>query len=213
MRPLKRLLKTSDEPCLDTLPQMGGLDNSARGKVLRVAAYLFQQKGYARTTVRELATMVGIQSGSLFHHFKTKDEILIAVMQEAICFNTARLEHDIQQASGTLNQIKALILAELQSINGDTGSAMAVLVFEWDSLTTKQQAPLLSMRDNYENIWLNLLTKAHAEGVIQHPPFIWRRLIGGAIAWTVTWYNPTGSMNLEQLSEVLLEMGQGQKSS
>ena len=208
MRPITRLTRSIEEHGLDALPQMGGLDNSARGKVLRVAAYLFQQKGYARTTVRELATMVGIQSGSLFHHFKTKDEILIAIMQEAICFNTARLEHDIQQVTGTINQIKALILAELQSINGDSGSAMAVLVFEWDTLTQKQQAPLLNMRDNYENIWLDVLKRAQAEGIIQHSPFIWRRLIGGAIAWTVTWYNPKGTMSLEQLSEVLLQMGQ-----
>ena len=191
---------------IDSLPYMAGLDDSPRGKILRVAAYLFQQQGYTRTTVRDIATMVGIQSGSLFHHFKTKDEILLAIMHEAICYNTTRLEHAIAQHTQTLDQIKALILAELQSINGDTGSAMAVLVFEWQTLTMEQQAPLLSMRDYYESIWLDILTKAQGEGIIHHSPFIWRRLVGGAIAWTVTWYKPSGSMSLEQLSDVLVQM-------
>jgi len=65
---------------LDDLPQVGGLNDSPRGRVLRAAAYLFHLQGYSRTTVREIAQVVGIQSGSLFHHFKTKEDILCAVM-------------------------------------------------------------------------------------------------------------------------------------
>lgn len=208
MRQIVGLAAKEEPVSVEKLPCMGGLDDSPRGKILRVAAYLFQQQGYTRTTVRDIATMVGMQSGSLFHHFKSKDEILLAIMFEAIGYNTTRLQHAIAPHSQTIEKIQALILAELQSINGDTGPAMAVLVFEWQTLTTAQQAPLLSMRDYYESIWLDVLATAHAEGVIQHSPFIWRRLIGGAIAWTVTWYKPTGSMSLEQLSEVLLQMGQ-----
>ena len=49
---------------------------SARGKLLQTAAHLLRSKGYERTTVRDLAGAVGIQSGSIFHHFKSKDEIL-----------------------------------------------------------------------------------------------------------------------------------------
>src|SRR5690606_24421106 len=56
--------------------------DSARGKLLQTAAHLFRSKGYERTTVRDLAGAVGIQSGSIFHHFKSKDEILKAVMEE-----------------------------------------------------------------------------------------------------------------------------------
>ena len=47
----------------------------ARGKLLQTAAHLFRSKGYERTTVRDLASAVGIQSGSIFHHFKSKDEM------------------------------------------------------------------------------------------------------------------------------------------
>ena len=57
---------------LNALPPIGGMDDSPRGRVLRAAAYLFNEQGYARTTVRELAQVIGIQSGSLFHHFKTR---------------------------------------------------------------------------------------------------------------------------------------------
>ncbi|MDR9778931.1 helix-turn-helix domain-containing protein, partial [Rhizobium hidalgonense] len=73
MRQIVGLAAELEPVSIKNLPCMGGLDDSPRGKILRVAAYLFQQQGYTRTTVRDIATMVGIQSGSLFHHFKSKD--------------------------------------------------------------------------------------------------------------------------------------------
>ena len=42
--------------------------DSAKGRLLQAAATLFKEKGYERTTVRDLGKAVGIQSGSLFHH-------------------------------------------------------------------------------------------------------------------------------------------------
>ena len=67
--------------------------DSARGKLLQTAAHLFRNKGFERTTVRDLASAVGIQSGSLFHHFKSKDDILRAVMEETIRYNTASVSY------------------------------------------------------------------------------------------------------------------------
>jgi AcrR family transcriptional regulator len=107
--------------------------DSARGKLLQVAAHLFRNKGYERTTVRDLAGAVGIQSGSIFHHFKSKEEILRAVMEETIRYNTALMRAAIADASNVRERVLALIRCELQSIMGGSGEAMAVLVYEWRS--------------------------------------------------------------------------------
>ena len=72
----------------------------ARGRLLHEAAKLFRDKGYERTTVRDLAAAVGIQSGSLFHHFRTKEEILKAVMVETIRLNTALMQAAVDMAAG-----------------------------------------------------------------------------------------------------------------
>ena len=114
--------------------------DSARGKLLQVAAHLFRNKGYERTTVRDLAGAVGIQSGSIFHHFKSKDEILRAVMEETIRYNTALMRAAIAEAGSVREQVLALIRCELQSIMGGSGEAMAVLVYEWRSLSEEGQA-------------------------------------------------------------------------
>lgn len=56
--------------------------DSPRGRLLTAAARQFRQKGYGATTVRDLASEVGILSGSIFHHVKNTEEILFGIMLE-----------------------------------------------------------------------------------------------------------------------------------
>src|SRR5450830_226437 len=180
--------------------------DSARGKLLQTAAHLFRNKGFERTTVRDLASAVGIQSGSIFHHFKSKDEILRAVMEETIHYNTAMMRASLEEANTVRERVLALIRCELQSIMGGSGEAMAVLVYEWRSLSAEGQAQVLALRDVYETIWLQVLGEAKAAGYIKGDVFITRRFLTGALSWTTTWFRAEGSLTLEQLAEEALLM-------
>lgn len=179
---------------------------SPRGKLLQTAAHLFRSKGYERTTVRDLASAVGIQSGSIFHHFKSKDEILRSVMEETIIYNTALMKAALAEADSLRERVLALIRCELQSIMGGTGEAMAVLVYEWRSLSEEGQRYILELRDAYEQFWLEVLGEARAQGYVQGDPFILRRFLTGALSWTTTWFRPEGPMSLDQLCEEALAL-------
>ena len=191
-----------------TLVDAGQLTDpdSARGKLLQTAAHLFRNKGFERTTVRDLAGAVGIQSGSIFHHFKSKDEILRAVMEETIHYNTAIMRAALSEVTTVRERVLALIRCELQSIMGGSGEAMAVLVYEWRSLSAEGQAQVLALREVYETLWLRVLGEAKAAGYIKGDVFITRRLLTGALSWTTTWFGADGSLTLEQLAEQALLM-------
>jgi AcrR family transcriptional regulator len=115
--------------------------DSARGKLLKVAALCSATKAMNAPPVRDLAGAVGIQSGSIFHHFKSKDEILRAVMEETIVYNTALMRAALAEAANVRERVLALIRCELQSIMGGSGEAMAVLVYEWRSLSEEWAGP------------------------------------------------------------------------
>nr|WP_284709325.1 TetR/AcrR family transcriptional regulator [Marinobacter sediminum] len=181
--------------------------NGARGRLLKEAARLFRDKGYERTTVRDLAAAVGIQSGSLFHHFRTKEEILKAVMVETIRLNTALMQAAVDAAGSAREKLRALVRAELESINGQTGEAMAVLVFEWRSLSEVSQADVLELRDIYEKLWIDVLESLKQEGSLVADPFVVRRMLTGALSWTVTWYKPgRGGLTLDGLTDEVMAM-------
>lgn len=191
---------------IDEISTIRCFEDTPRGRVLSGAAYLFYKQGYDKTTVRQLAQFIGIQSGSLFHHFKSKDEILATVMEQTIIYHLARLKEAAAKSDQLEEKLRHLIYAELLSITGDTGAAMAVLVHEWSALSHDHQQHLLQMRQEYEQVWLNVIQALKDQGRIKHDAYVWRRLVGGAIAWTVTWYNPTGKINMNDLTDMVWDM-------
>lgn len=179
---------------------------SAKGRLMRAAAHLFKTKGYERTTVRELGAAVGIQSGSLFHHFKSKEDILLGVMEETIIINMARMHEALKHAADARERLLALITCELESVHKDTGEAMSVLVYEWRSLKEDKQKYILKLRDEYETLWLSTIKECANEGLIKNEPFILRRLLAGSIGWSTTWYRPDGDMSIQDLAKETLAL-------
>ncbi len=192
---------------VSTQPQqiVNGMDDSPRGKLLSAAARLFRDQGFDRTTVRDIAREVGIQSGSLFHHFPTKEDILFTVMVEVIRFNTERLRAAIAGKSDPAEQLRALIRAELQAIIGDTREAMSVLVYEWRCLTPAHQQETLALRAIYEQLWMDALEALRSTGRLQADAFITRRLITGMTSWSSNWFDAHGSLTIDQLTDIILD--------
>jgi AcrR family transcriptional regulator len=179
------------------------MDDSPRGRVLRAAAHLFLTRGYAQTTVRDLAREVGILSGSIFHHFESKEEILEAVMSEVSNLNAGRMREVAAADQPPLPRVRALIRCELDSIHGETSEAMTLLVSEWRSLSGPAKERVLLARDRYEDVWLDALRAAHDE-LLPIDAFLLRRLLQGMTASTANWYRPRGPLSLDALTEHIL---------
>lgn len=184
--------------------QIYGMDDSPRGKLLSAAARLFRDKGFDRTTVRDIAAAVGIQSGSIFHHFPTKEDILFAVMVEVIRFNTERLQRMLDGLEAPTERLHALVRGELLSIIGDTREAMSVLVYEWRCLSPQKQQEALELRAIYEELWLAELRALQQAGYFTDDPFVMRRLITGMASWTNTWFDQHGSLALDDLAAIIV---------
>lgn len=180
--------------------------NSPKGMVIGKAAHLFRERGFERTTIRDLARQVGILPGSIFHHFRNKDEILRVVMHESIVLNLARIRARLDDCMTPATRLHALIASELWAINGETGEAWTVLVREWRCLSAQGQVSILQLRDEYEAIWLEVLGEARNAGLIHSDPFIVRRLLAGALNWTVNWFRRDGALSLDELADEMFRL-------
>ena len=180
--------------------------SSPKGALLAAAAGLFRTQGYSRTTVRDLAKVVGIQSGSLFHHFKTKEDILEAVMAETIIVCTEQMRSALEGPTTIREKIQSLLECEIHAILGETGLGLGVLVFEWDSLSDSNRSRVLELRSIYEGIWLSVFEEAKNEGILVMEPALLRRFLTGALSWIVNWYNPEGDLRIPELAESAIRM-------
>ena len=181
-----------------------GMDETPRGKLLSAAARLFRVQGYDRTTVRDIAAAVGIQSGSIFHHFASKEDILFAVTMEVIRFNTERMRLATEGIADPEQRLRGLIRAELQSIVGDTQEAMIVLVRDWRCLAADKQEEALAVRAVYEGYWMQALNDLQEDGRLDADPMVMRRLINGMTSWTSNWFDADGSLDMDGLADVIL---------
>lgn len=193
----------SIEPLLQTMIADGRITNpdSPKGRILVAGAKLFCRKGYNRTTVRDLAAEVGILSGSIFHHFKNKDEILFGVMAEVVNALTEALKGALAQAHTPMDKVRALIHTELSFIHGPTGDAATVLVYEWASLPGEYQQQILQSREVYDQLWEQTLSDAREQHLLDMEPDVMRQLLHGAIAWSVHWFREGAGLSLDDLVE------------
>ncbi|WP_444930708.1 TetR/AcrR family transcriptional regulator [Microbulbifer sp. SSSA002] len=161
--------------------------DSARGRLLNAAARLFEQKGFARTTVRDLAAEVGILSGSIFHHFSSKEQILCEVMREVTIFAGARMRTAAERSRSPQERLRACIQCELEAIHGLAVPGFSILVVEWRSLSEDSQQEVLRLREEYEQIWRDAIEAAQCPG---GDPALVRRLLVGALSHTYSWFKP-----------------------
>ena len=180
--------------------------DTAKGRLLRAAAALFRENGYGGTTVRDLAAKVGILSGSIFHHFSSKEEILFSVMQDVVVEMEEALRASLALAETTRDKVRTLIMTELSFIHGDASDATAVLMHEWRNLSPEQQERLLKGRKAYFGLWQQTLERAREEGMTVIEPEYLRQLLHGALAWTTYWYRPGGKLSLDQLADRALAL-------
>ncbi len=181
------------------------MDDSPKGRILRAASHLFITRGYASTSVRELAAAVGIQSGSLFHHFDTKADILETVMVEVIGLNTERMREAMIASPTPLQRLRALVTCELTSIHGETSEAMSLLNAEWRTLEEKARARVLVLRDAYEQLWVDTIAACSGD-VVSMKPALMRRLILGMIAQSGYWFDREGTMGLDDLTDAIMSL-------
>ncbi|MEX2962179.1 TetR/AcrR family transcriptional regulator [Microbulbifer sp. TYP-18] len=178
--------------------------DSPRGRLLNAAARLFDQKGYARTTVRDIAAEVGILSGSIFHHFGNKEEILSCVMQQVTVYARARMAQAVEAAASPRERLRACILSELEAIHGLAVPGFSILVLEWRSLSSQNQKKVLRLREDYERIWHGAIAAAKGP---QSDAALIRRLLQGALMHTYNWFKPSAKgMSLQQLADEVLNV-------
>ena len=191
---------------LSELSEFGPLTelNSAKGRLQQASARLFKEKGYGKTTVRDIAAAVGIQSGSIFHHFKNKEEILLAIMSDTILRVLSAMHDALAETDDVIAQLQQLILLELKAIHGEQFVGFSLLVSEWRALSALNQQQVLTLREHYEKLWRGVLTRAYQQEKVTVDALYLRGFIRGALIETTNWFNVTGQDSLEQLALKLM---------
>jgi|SRR5450830_739242 len=178
-----------------------------RDRILRSAAQLFRQKGFKGTTVRDIAEAVGIQSGSLFHHFASKEEILLEIMREAFVSVCLAHERVLATEPDPIRQLRALIHEELDAIlSEERRDYHAVLYFDWREAPEAALPELTLLRKRFQGCWLQALHACAQAGILRCPPDIAEHVIYGTLRGVMTWFKKGGRYTPEEFGDVFAHL-------
>ena len=183
-------------------------DGNRRQALLSAAARLFRVQGFDATSTRDIAAAVGMHSGSPFYHFKSKDALLYAVMEEGMHGAIARQTKALLgTATGQpLVQIRRLIRAHFDTLLGPGNDFVPVMLYEHRSLNTRQRAALAKLQVEYESAWTPVLEALHASGRLRAPVKLSRLLMLGALNWSVQWFDRKKGASIDGLTDAAMAL-------
>lgn len=176
-------------------------DESRRNELIAESARLFREQGYDKTTVRDIAAAVGMQAGSWFYHFKTKQDILVAVMEQGMARSLAEIEAIAAQSLPPREAFRQLVLVHLKTLLAPNHDFIPVLLYEGRALDAAERSKIVALTDRYEAIWEEVIEALQRSGDWSMPTRLDRLLLFGALNWTAQWYRADAGLGIEELAE------------
>lgn len=171
--------------------------------VLNEAARLFRSRGYEGATMREIAKAAGLQAGSLYCHFATKEELLRAVYIRGVEQICEAVQAATQKHTDPWDRLEAACVAHLEAILRDDDYAQVVVRVR-PSDAPAVQDDLVRLRNQYEALFMQLLKDLPlARGTDRQAL---RLMLMGALNWAQTWYRPDGRSHPRAIARKFVQL-------
>ncbi|MCB0992026.1 MAG: TetR family transcriptional regulator [Acidimicrobiales bacterium] len=166
---------------------------SGRQTITDEAARLFITKGYAQTTLRDIAAAAGIKAGSIYYHFGSKDELLVDVMQQGMAVMLDAFAATAASVAGEPadRRVAQHIQAHLQALF-EHGPYTTTHVSTFHYAPESVKAEIVPLRDAYERMWAELLAELVDSGQIDPEVDLGlaRLSLMGAMNSAIEWFDP-----------------------
>lgn len=172
-----------------------------RAEILDVAATVFARTGFVASTVREIGEEAGILSGSLYHHFESKDAMLEEILRPftatLVAAYTAIAASDLEPAL----QMRDLIRWAYQVV-ADEPEVVTILQNESAFLRTQPRYAFVSDGDrDIRTRWIEVIERGQQEGVFRSDldsRTVYRAIMGATLA-AVRWFHPRSQAEVDSL--------------
>lgn len=191
---------------------MTATESQSKAKLTRkeqienIATALFKERGFSATSMRDLASEVGIEAASIYAHVRSKEEIL-----QGVCFKMAQeffgeLAEIEEQPVSFTQQLRQIITVHTKLITRNV-AASAVFQQEWRHLSEPFLSDFLELREKYEQRIRALIQQGIDTGefVSLDTRFVTRTLLSSLNGIT-QWYKLDGELTPEAIANNLADL-------
>jgi AcrR family transcriptional regulator len=191
-----------------------------RDDIIKAAADVLRENGHDATTMKDIAARVNLTAASLYHHFRNKDFLLLAVLERGLALTIGRLEPIVQSDKSACDKLSEMINSHIASIanNPAVGAAM---VFEIKSLMNADSAgrgngdrnefvqrrdEFFRQRDYFESLFRDTVTEGIKRGEFRAvDAAIVAKAILGAHNWVGVWYKVGGRLTGSEIAAIMID--------
>ncbi len=173
-----------------------------RDAILRAAARLFRERGFADTGMRDIADAADLSAANLYHYFDGKHDLLFYCQDRAVDRMLDAVASARRQSSSAAERLRLIFTGHLRTLLDDIEGATAHLQVE--SLPPALRTAIVKKRDRYEQAVRRVIADGIRSGeLVNIDAAIVARAMLGAMNWTVTWFRPDGERTAAVVGDVI----------
>jgi AcrR family transcriptional regulator len=173
-----------------------------RDAILRAAARLFRERGFADTGMRDIAGAADLSAANLYHYFDSKNDLLFYCQDRALERMLDAVASARTASRAAPERLRLVLNAHLQTLLDEIEGATAHL--QIDCLPPPLRTAIVKKRDRYERALRSIIAEGVRRGeLVQTDPAVVARAMLGALNWTVTWFRPDGPETAAAVGETI----------
>jgi TetR/AcrR family transcriptional regulator, cholesterol catabolism regulator len=173
----------------------------SREEIIEAAIHLFNQNGYHATSMQDIAKAVCIKKPSLYHHFDSKEAILLTILDTGMEWLINEVDSIANSEKDCVEKLRAAVHAHASMIARNPEGA-AVFLREDRGLGDDYLTQYVSRRDHFERVVRNIVQQGIDEGVFRMTDTtISVHALLGTVNWMTRWYRTDGRLRPDQIAD------------
>ena len=173
-----------------------------REYVLQRAIEVFSARGYRATSMKDLADQVKLGKSTLYHYFRSKQDLLVAIYSGVMAENIAAAKR-IRESNQSVVESVRQMLADRVSYTCSHQRILQIFHEEEAELPKRLMSQVTESRRAYQEVMTDLLEQGLSQGQFEFDPtpMIVANCLLGACNWSYKWYHPDGRKTPDALAD------------
>ena len=180
---------------------------STRDEIFAATIRLFGDRGYSSTSMRDIASAVGLLPGSLYVHIAGKEQLLGEIVESGIDRFIEACTEILDGGGSPADRLRAIIRAHIEIVAEDA-EHVRVSLHQWKYLTGPLREGIIEKRRTYEGIFQTLIDEGVASGEFSSDinARIAKLTMIGTLNWTSEWFHADGPESPEQVGDEIADV-------
>jgi TetR/AcrR family transcriptional regulator, cholesterol catabolism regulator len=182
-----------------------GVSRFKRGLILRAAAKLFSERGYAATTIDAITEELKASKRAIYDHFAGKSDILLEICEQAVRFSVELAERVASETGDPAAKLQRLA-RDFTLIVIENQDYITISSRELKYLPEESQRRIFRLQERFDRILAAILADGARAGTLHAgDPEMTGLAISGMIIWVHGWYRARGRLAPAEIAERMAE--------